>query len=120
MDGRERHHFAVVCTLTICVPLGLLSSIAGTIGVPPYITGDRPQLVGASVALYVIPLVVFLSTRHWVVQRRHLPGVSTHSAEATNFTAEVDLASVVIHAQFVHEDNAHTTTTEPVTPERPE
>ena len=67
--------------------------------------------------LSVIPLVVFLSTRHWVVQRRHVPGVSTHTAEATNLTAEVDLASVVIHAQFVHEDNAHITTAEPVSPE---
>lgn len=114
MNGRERRHFAVVCTSTICVPLGLLSSIAGTTGVSPYITGDRPELVGAGVALFVIPLVVFLSTRH-CVQRRHVPSVSTYGAEATNFTAEVDLASVVIHAQFVHEDNPHTTTTEPVT-----
>jgi hypothetical protein len=54
----NRKRFVVVFTSLVCVPLGLFSLVAGTVGIPGVITGNRPELMGAGLVLFLTPLTI--------------------------------------------------------------
>lgn len=118
MRHYNRKRFVVVFTSLVCVPLGLFSLVAGTVGIPGVITGNRPELMGAGLVLFLTPLTIAATMTCCNEQSLpvSVPNVVTHNVQATSSTeGGVEMVSIV-HPQFVLEDNANPTSPDPTLP----